>query len=955
MSVFKKATFGILALLILGTGLFASCIARQPAAAGDCRGTAVPVDPQLVQGTLNNGFRYLIMKNATPKDRVSVHLNVFTGSLDETEKERGIAHFLEHMVFNGSEHFKPGELITYFQSIGMDFGGDANARTSFFTTIYDLSLPKGDREYLENAFLVLRDYAGGALLLESEIDRERGVILAEKRERDSVSYRTFKKELAFELPGAVLARRMPIGTEEVIRAVDRKAMKAFYDRWYRPDNMALVVVGDMDVKLAQSLITERFASMTSRAAAPEAATGRPDVAWTAHKGTKVFYHREPEAGATRVTIERLVPRAFTPETIADLKENTVGYLGDQVFQNRLSRMVREQTADFTSASVYSGAYLRYLDVAAVQASCDAGNWESVLAQLDLALRQALVFGFSQQELDRAKADAVTALNAQAAKAGTRKSPDIARGLISNLNRRGLFLSPEQERDLLVPYIKALSVADVNTAFRDLWQEDQRLVLVTGNLDAGKDPEKKIKAVFDTSRNIAPQPYIQAGIKTFPYLSLPDEKAGVVRVQEDVKGLGIWQADLGNNIRINLKPTDFKKGDFAFKAVFGRGRADLPSGMYGLSTLAEAAVEQSGFGRMDLDELDTALAGRDVSIGFKINESSFSIEGRAAPGEAELVLQLLYTYFKDPGFRPKSLDLAKVHYRQQFEALSRTTEGMMQIQGNRFLAGGDPRFGLADPAKGLNIPMARIESWIRPAFESAPLEVSFVGDFNPGKLKRLAADYLGALGSRQMPLKGERYATGQDRIIFPRGKSKTIFVDSRLSKAVIRASFLTDDFWDIMQTRRLSLLSRVLSERLRNTIREKLGASYSPYVYNNPSLIFENYGVMNAVVNLSPDQIDLVGEQMMELIADLVSKGVTGEELELAKGPLMNHLKVLRQTNSYWLNSVMADSYRYPERLDWAVSLVAGYGGITAEDLNRLAKRYLVPDTGALLKVVPKKD
>jgi zinc protease len=278
---------------------------------------------------------------------------------------------------------------------------------------------------------------------------------------------------------------------------------------------------------------------------------------------------------------------------------------------------------------------------------------------------------------------------------------------------------------------------------------------------------------------------------------------------------------------------------------------------------------------------------------------------------------------------------------------------MQTRGGRFLAGGDPRFGLAPPQRAKDLTMEQIESWIRPAFDSGALEVSFAGEFDQEKLASLAVKYLGALKSRQIPGISPLDDEKVGEIIFPKGKLKTYYVDSRLDKAVARISFLTDDFWDIMQTRQLSLLSRVLSERLRKTIREELGASYSPYVYNNPSLIFDGYGVMKAAVNLSPDQVDAVIPRMRALIATLEEKGVGSEELELVRGPLMNHLKVLRQTNSYWLNSVMAGSFRYPQRLEWAVNLMSGYGGVTADDLTRLAKKYLAPDAGAVIKVLPK--
>lgn len=249
-------------------------------------------------------------------------------------------------------------------------------------------------------------------------------------------------------------------------------------------------------------------------------------------------------------------------------------------------------------------------------------------------------------------------------------------------------------------------------------------------------------------------------------------------------------------------------------------------------------------------------------------------------------------------------------------------------------------------------MKQIESWIRPAFESSPMEVSFVGEFQTEHLSSLAVKYLGTLSSRQTPKKGISGTDGKTRIVFPSGRFETFYVDSRLEKAVAHVAFLTDDFWDIMQTRKLSLLSRVLTERLRQTIRENLGASYSPYVYNNPSLIFDGYGVLNAVVNVSPDQIDVVIPQMLTLINTLAENGVKHEALEHVKAPLMNHLKVLRETNSYWLNSVLSGSFRYPQKLTWAMNLMDGYGGITAADLTELAKKYLNPDSGAILKVVP---
>lgn len=938
----KKGWFGIFLVVVLVPGLIGACLPKkghQPLSIAQS-----PKDPALIHGTLPNGFQYLVMRNTTPTDRVSVHLNVFSGSAHEQEGEQGLAHFLEHMLFNGSEHFKPGELIDYFQSIGMDFGADANARTSFFSTIYDLDLPKGDKPHLDDAFLVIRDYAGGALLLPEEVDRERGVILAEKRERDSVSFRTFKQTLAFEMPGSLLADRLPIGTAAALETADRQRLKAYYDQWYRPDNMALVVVGDLDPDLAVALIRENFSSLPNRSAGP---SDPPDISWTPHKGLKTFYLHEPEAGKTEITLERIEYLPFEPDSIERTRQRARAYLGDYMLGKRYSRMIREQTADFSSASAYTGQYLKHVFLAAVQADSEPGKWEKSLMQLENSLRQALTYGFTAQELDRAKADYIASLESAAAGADTRKSGELAGELLSALNRNGLFISPAQRLDLLSPYISSLTLEGVNEAFRAAWDADHRLVLVTGNAVIEGNPDEAIALAYTQAQQIGVLPYQAVAARDFPYLDVPKRDAGIVAHERNVKELGIDQITFGNHVRLNLKPTAFKKGEFSFKAVLGQGLAGMPVEMAGLSDLAESTVSQSGFGRMGLDQLQAALAGRDVSIGFKIKESYFSIEGTAAPDEAELVFQLLFAYLNDPGFRPQGLALAKTRYRQAYEALERTPDGIMKIRGNRFLAGNDPAFGLAHPDQADQLDLEQIASWLRPVFAAAPLEVSMVGDFDPKVALDLAVQYLGPLDAR------DAYQDLPEKnISFPQGQSVVYTLDTKIDKGMVRVAFPTDDFWDITRTRQLSVLSRVMSERLRKEVREALGASYSPYVHNQPSVIHKGYGVMSAVIKTDPDQADLIYGAVAGIVKDIRENGVTEEELGLVIPPIMTHLAVLRQSNGYWLNSVLADSARHPERLDWSKHLISGYQNITPADLSALARQYLDMKKSARILIQP---
>jgi zinc protease len=945
----KRNAIGIRIGILFALLLF-SCVPRQPV---NFYTSGIVRDPALVHGMLPNGFQYLLMENRTPKDQVSVHLNIFAGSVNETDEEQGVAHYLEHMLFNGSEHFKPGELVEYFQSIGMDFGADANASTSFFHTTYDLTLPRGDRQTIEDAFRVIKDYAGGALLLEEEINRERGIILAEKRERDSVSYRTFKRELAFELPGSLLNQRLPIGETDVLRTADRALLKGFYDRWYRPDNMALVIVGDMDIKKTENLIKKTFSNLQPRI---ETKQESGDIYWQSQTGISAFYHYESEAGNTEISIENISHIPFEPETLEKLKETVLENLGDAVFQNRVSSMVRKESANFSSASVYSGTFLHHISMAAIKVSCEPDKWEQSLEQLEKAHRQAMENGFLPQELARVKADFISSLEADVLQADTRKTSYLARSILGAVNNKTLFLSPLQKLEVLKPYILELTLEQVNQAFKKPWDNGQRLVLVSGN---AKIPENNgfsaAEQILDHYEKSNAQPikeFKRFQAKSFPYLSFPASTAMILNKQDNMDGLDIIQIDLSNNVRLNLKKTTFKNGEFQFKAVFGQGSSSEPDDLPGLSALAESTLQLSGFQSMDPDQMEDALAGREVTIEFNINDTYFEVAGSGDPREAELIFQLIYTYFKDPGFRPQGLALAKTRYKQMYDALKSTPDGMMRIQGNRFLAKGDPRFGLLPPEEMNRITLEDIETWLKPAFEESPIEVSVVGDFDLEKIITLSTTYLGALEKRAITFESDKAVHD---VFFPKGETLSITLDTKIDKGMVRIAFLTDDFWDIMKTRKLSLLAKVFSERLRKTIREELGASYSPYVYNNPSFIYDGYGVMHVVVNVLPKTADILLKQVKKIARELAREGIEKKELDLVKKPLLNQLTILRQTNAYWLNSVMADSLNHPEKLDWANHMVSGYSSITADDLTTLAKQYLKIGEAAVIMINPGTD
>lgn len=891
-------------------------------------------DPDVTFGRLPNGFRYVLMPNRTPRARVSMHLNIQAGSLQESDDQQGLAHFLEHMVFNGSTHFPPGELVKYFQSIGMQFGPDANAHTGFDETVYDVLLPDGSRASIEKGLLVLRDYADGALLLPAEIDRERKVILAEKRTRDSAAYRTFVATFQFGFAGARVSRRLPIGVTEVLEKAGQAELRDYYETWYRPDRMVLVMVGDFDLPTATAAIHERFASLAARRGAP----ADPDPGRPVHAGDRFFYHHEKEAGKTRVSIEVLRRVEEEPDTAARRHRELLQDMADRMVQNRLDTLLGKPDTPFTAARVGSGRYLGNFDYAEISADCDPQRWAEALSRIEQVLRQALAYGFTAAELDRVKKDFQSELDTALKQAGTRNSRDLARSIIRSVNTGRVFKSPAQEKALLAGAVDAAALDAVAAALRRNWPSDHRLVLVTGSAPIGDKTlaaDDVIRGVYQTSQQVAVARPSAAEAPTFPYLATPTT-GGVIVQREHSADTGITRVAFGNGLHLNLKPTDFKEGEVLATVIFGDGRAAQPLDKPGLAVLAEALVNESGLGRLTKDDLEQALAGKNSRVDFSVEDQWFALQGRTVPGELDLLFPLLYAHLQDPGMRADAFSLVMQRFEQAFGAMSRSPDGAMELQGNRFLAGGDPRFGLPPHEKFQTLTLDDVRKWLLPAFKTAPLEISVVGDFDTETVVQMVARYFGSLAARPAPLGATSAAAPQ----FPADQRLVLDVKTDIPKGLVVVAYPTDDFWDIHRTRRLSVLSQVFSDRLRLQVREKLGAAYSPHAYNWSSRAFPGFGIMRATVSVDPQDAERIAAEVRDIAAGLARDGVSADECRRAVEPILTSLKEMQRTNTYWLDRVLTGSARYPQQLDWSRSLTHDYQSITVADLSGLARRYL---------------
>jgi len=899
-------------------------------------------DPALVFGRLANGLRYVLMANGEPKNRAALYLNIQAGSIHEADNQRGLAHFLEHMLFNGTTHYPPGTLVEYFQSLGMGFGGDTNAHTGFDETVYNLLLPSVEPKVLAEGFKVLADYARGALLLEKEVDRERGIILAEKRSRDSAASRVSKKQLRFDFAGTLVAERDPIGVEEVLSSADSSLLRSFYDRWYRPENMIVVVVGDLQPQETVKLLEQAFSGLKG-----VGETGAcPEMGQVRETGTDFLVLPEPELGYTGLALTTVFNVSPRPDTLDWEIEQLRQYVSVALLANRLEQLEQRPSSPLAQPKAQAGLFLRQYGYASLTARAGTGQWREALTVLQAALSQALTDGFSEAELARGKREVSALLEKAVQTAPSRDSRQLAEEIIRKLNDQEVIMSPAQEMATYGPVLEKMTLAEVNGAFRQLWSRPSRLVHLVGVvepvLDAG-EVEKQLRELYQANQSKPATAWVEEQRAPFPYLEPPPAPAEMVE-QVSRKEIGVESYAFKGGIRLNIKPTDFQAKQVLLSVQFGRGRQGEPAA--GMALVAEPLIRESGIGKLTREQLTEALAGTNVTLDFKIGPESFSFHGSSLQNEFEVLLQVLRHRLQDPVFRPEAFRRSRENLRRMYDQLAGTVEGVHQVQGERFLAGASPEYGLPAWEQVEKVELAQVKEWLAPDFAREPLEINVVGDIDPQEAARLVARYFGDAQRVQ-----EEAAPVQP-VVFPAGAFLRLHAASSIDKSLLTVAWKTNDFWDIDRTRRLNLLAAVFDDRLRVQIREELGATYAPQVVSQPSRGHAGFGLLKSSLIVAPEQAEPLAKVIREVAGSLGTKGVNEEELRRALEPTLTSIKDIKRNNRYWMESVLNLSSRHPQQLQWPLSILEGFAAIKAEELTALAREYLVPEQAATVIVGP---
>ena len=897
-------------------------------------GSDLPVDPAVKWGRLDNGLRYALLPNHEPKGRASLRFAVAAGSLNEKENQRGLAHFLEHMAFNGSTHFPPGTLIEYFQRLGLSFGGDTNASTSFDRTMYLLELPDTKPETFGKAFTLFADYGGGLLLTPAAIDKERGIILSEKRDRDSVGYRQFVGEFEFLLPDSRFIQRLPIGLANIIESAQRDQFVDFYNDWYRPELITIVVVGDFDPAVVEPQLVQMLAPLAARAPARPA----PDLGGVVPVGQIVArLHSEPEAPSVNLAIETIQPYAYEPDTAANRLRDLPRTLALSMLNRRFAILAKKDGAPFLNGSIGVTEQYDFFRNASVELTCKPEQWQAALASAEQELRRALQFGFQPAELAEAVANVRNDLEQAVRTSSTRRSEALANELTDVILDRKVFTTPATDLALFQPALDRLTAADCLAALRTAWDDKiARRIWVTGNLQLD-EAEKKIIAAYEASRAVPVAPADRVTDAAFAYTDFGP--AGTIAKKQEIKDLGVTLAKFSNGVLVDLKPTDFEAGLIRISVRVGAGRLIEPVNQPGLGFLASNLLLLGGLGRHSADDLERLLAGHTVGTNFSLANDAFVFSASTNRTDLALQLQLICAYLTDPGYRPESIRQIQKNLGPFYNQLAHTVEGPLQLDTPRLLASGDPRFGLPSEADLATRTVDEVKAWLTPEFAHGPVEIALVGDFDPATALDLIAKTFGAL-----PARAPKPAYEAQRLVkLPSAPlQKNYTVPTEIPKGIVQVYWPATDSRDVHLARRLNVLVSIFEDRLRVKLREQMGGTYSPEAGASLSDTFPGYGVLAAEATVAPDQARAIADAIKGVAADLYKNGVTEEELVRAKEPILTSIRQSQRTNPYWLSTVLASAQEFPERVEWSRTRLADTESVTSVELTALARQYLDP-------------
>ena len=907
----------------------------------------LPLDSAIRTGKLDNGLTYYIRQNAEPAKRAELWLAVNAGSVMEDDNQKGLAHFLEHMLFKGTQRFPSQALLDFLQSIGMKFGPDINAYTSFDETVYTLQIPTDKEADFSKAFDVLQDWAGAATLSPQDFDKERGVIVEEWRLRDkTASGRMQDKIVPMLLGDSKYAQRLPIGDMEIIRNAPVDALRSFYQKWYRPDLMAVIAVGDLDVDKTEAMIRERFSKLPKVGA--EAAS-RPTFDVPARAGTSVLVVKDPENPYTSVSVYQSRP-SRSLETVGEYRDLLLDYLVSMMLNQRYAEIAQQADAPFLQAEAGNDSLVRPTDIygltAAVKEEKTLAGLEALLTEFERARRN----GFTAGEFERAEQDILRFYESANKEHKTSESSGYANEYVDLFLNKIASPGIEYEYPLVQRLLPDLTLDDANQRIANLVTANNRAIIVQApdKADLKLPSEAELTAVVAAVEAKNLEPYTDIVSQT----NLMDQKPAPAAIvsEKTLPDLGVTDITLANGVRVIMKPTTFKKDEVVFSATSPGGTSLATDADYPEAAIAAFWINNSGLGDLTETELTKLLSGKLVSVSPQINELDEGFVGGASPDDLETALQLVYLYATLPRSDDNSFQVLRNQLETSLKNRSLTPESGFEDALNAILCGESVRCGPLPLDQVGTLDQKQTFDIYRDRFaDFSDFTFTFVGNFDVDTVKTLAQTYLGNL-----PSTGRKETWRNVRAELPTTVVEQTVHKGLDERARTRIVFTGPISPTLENEVLLDVLENVLDIRVVDELRQTLGGTYSPQAATRWEMLPKP--TYRAIIDFvsDPKRVEELTQAVFNLLEDLRTQGPSEAAVNEAKEQArLAHQKAV-EDNSFWLTQLQdhlttpsddgSDILRYEKTL----------AAVTAEDVQRAAQTYLPRDPYVKVVLYPEK-
>ncbi|HWA24947.1 MAG TPA: insulinase family protein [Lacunisphaera sp.] len=904
-------------------------------------GTNLKPDSRVLWGRLENGLRYALLPHQGVPGRVVMKLAVLVGSVDEEENEQGIAHFTEHMAFHGSGDLDEAGLLSLFRRLGAEYGSDVNAFTTFDSTTFSLEFRENDLQLLAQGFRMFKGVAGSTTFDQAAIDRERRVIFAEKRNRNSLSDRQLQASYPVIFRGANFAHHSPIGIDETLNSFHRENFLNFYHRNYRPDLMVVVVAGDFEVGALEKLVRDTFEDLPKPTTPPPARPeGRPDI-----RNLRAGVFRIPGVGSAETTVASVVPTPAKLDPREAIVRSQRNAFVMELFENRL----RDLIPGAGSPQATYEAVMNY-EAAIASVRVPGEGWTQGLLAVDQVIRDTLRRGFEASEIKELRERYLRNLGFHTSQLPVMDPAELCEELTNSIIDHSVFVGPATSIAWMTDWLTKLTPDEVNRSFRAMWAPDTMAFNIAGDVDLQLKPDDVVKSVQKHRRGEStyqlPPPPKQENFtlkKPGPVSPLAESRP--------VPSLGVELMRFGNNVRVNFIPTRYEPGVVNAVVRIGDGLLTLPGKRPALKEFGLNTLIGSGTVFYQTDQIARIIDQRFLDFSFDLSDNdAFTFRGLVNVPNLETFLGVVTEIIRSPKFNPYA------HRDERLRAAMGRSAGAMGFsEGQRdlmdYLFQGDARFMSGTVIDYVSLSVNDVRQWMEGPLTSGYIEVTLVGDLSREQALAALSRTLGTLGPRAAN-KTRAVPPAPVKVAAPAGFKRIEFV-GEMNMGMVRGNWPVNAHIDARTNVALQILSKLLEFRIRTEARDLKGYAYSPQAAFDPFGGFEDFGLMQATVDCTPVDAQAVAQIVQDTAAKLAAEGATAEEFEAGRNIIRNQLRHGFQTNGF-LVGIFKRVQEKPGRLEQIQSLHDGLADqVTLEEVNKWAKQLLPAANARTAMIVPK--